>query len=68
MLVKSELLDGLNHATALQVDLAHALDKRDILAADVSTITAQIAELEARLSAVQKGIALLEKAKGSGRS
>jgi outer membrane murein-binding lipoprotein Lpp len=36
---------------ALKMELAHALDKRDTLAAGVTTLTAQIAKLEARLSA-----------------
>jgi hypothetical protein len=58
MLVKRELLDGLNRAAALQMELAHALDKRD--SADITTLTAQIAELEGRLSAVEKGIASLK--------
>jgi chromosome segregation ATPase len=62
MWVKRELLDGLNRAAALQMELAHALDKRDTLIADVTTLTAQIAELEGRLSAVEKGIASLKEA------
>ena len=53
MLVKRELLDVLNRAAALQMELAHALDKRDSLSADITTLTAQIAELEGRLSAVE---------------
>jgi outer membrane murein-binding lipoprotein Lpp len=63
MLVKRELLDGLNRAAALQMELAHALDKRDTLAAGVTTLSAQIAELEGRLAAVEKGIASLKEAK-----
>ena len=42
---KRKLVDSLNR------DLAHARKKRDTLAASVTTLTAQIAELEARLSA-----------------
>jgi hypothetical protein len=45
MFGKSDLVDSLNR------DLARARDKRDALASDVATLTAQIAELEARLSA-----------------
>ena len=45
MFGKSDLADSLNR------DLARARDKRDALASDVATLTAQIAELEARLSA-----------------
>jgi chromosome segregation ATPase len=45
MFGKRELADSLNH------DLAHARNKRDALAASVTTLTAKIAELEARLSA-----------------
>jgi len=45
MFGKSDLADSLNR------DLARARDKRDALASGVSTLTAQIAELEARLSA-----------------
>ena len=41
---KSELVDRLNR------DLAHTRNKRDALASSVTTLTAQIAELEARLS------------------
>lgn len=63
MLVKRELLDVLDRAAALQMELAHALDKRDTLAAGVTTLTAQITELEGRLAAVEKGIASLKKAK-----
>lgn len=42
---KSDLIDSLSR------DLARARNKRDALASDVTTLTAQIAELEARLSA-----------------
>jgi predicted transcriptional regulator len=42
---KAELVDSLSR------DLAHARNKRDTFAARVTTLTAQIAELEARLSA-----------------
>jgi outer membrane murein-binding lipoprotein Lpp len=66
MLVKGELLDGLNRAAALQMELAYALDKRDTLAAGVTTLTAQIDELEARLSAVEKDVASLKEAKSLG--
>jgi len=45
MFGKSDLVDSLGRA------LARARDKRDALASDVTTLTAQIAELEARLSA-----------------
>jgi hypothetical protein len=41
---KMELLDRLNR------DLAHTRNKRDTLASSVTTLTAQIAELEARIS------------------
>ena len=57
---KGELVDRFKHMTALRVDLAHAIDKRDTLASDVTTLTAQIAKLEARLSGVEKGIGLLK--------
>ena len=68
MLVKRELLDGLNRAAALQMELAQALDKRDTLADGVTTLTAQITELENRLSAVEKDIASLKEAKSKVRS
>ena len=42
---KAELVDSLSR------DLAHARNKRDTFAARVTTLTAQIAELEVRLSA-----------------
>jgi phage shock protein A len=45
MFGKSDLVDSLNR------DLARARDKRDALASGVAMLTAQIAELEARLSA-----------------
>jgi chromosome segregation ATPase len=45
MFGKSDLVDSLNR------DLARARDKRDALTSGVATLTAQIAELEARLSA-----------------
>jgi hypothetical protein len=45
VLRKRKLVDSLNH------DLAHARRKRDTFAASVTTLTEQIAELEARLSA-----------------
>ena len=45
MFGKSDLVDSLNR------DLARARNKRDALASGVTTLTAQIAELEARLSA-----------------
>jgi outer membrane murein-binding lipoprotein Lpp len=44
MFGKRELVDSLSR------DLAHARSKRDTLAAGVTTLTAQIAELEVRLS------------------
>jgi hypothetical protein len=65
---KGELVHSLKHMTALQVDLADAIDKRDALASDVTTLTAQIAELEARLSGVEKGIGLLNRRVASPRS
>jgi chromosome segregation ATPase len=45
MFRKSDLIDSLSR------ELSHARDKRDALASDVTTLTAAIAELEARLSA-----------------
>ena len=45
MFGKSDLVDDLNR------DLCRARDKRDALASDVTTLSAQIAELEVRLSA-----------------
>jgi chromosome segregation ATPase len=45
MFGKSDLVDSLNR------DLARARDKRDALTSGVATLTAQITELEARLSA-----------------
>jgi predicted nucleic acid-binding Zn-ribbon protein len=45
MFGKSDLVDDLNR------DLRCARDKRDALASDVTTLSAQISELEARLSA-----------------
>ena len=45
MFGKSDLIDSLNR------DLSRTRDKRDVLASHVTTLTAQIAELEARLSA-----------------
>ena len=45
MFGKSDLIDGLNR------ELSRTRDKRDALASHVTTLTAQIAELEARLSA-----------------
>src|SRR5712691_8211425 len=45
MLGKSDLIDSLSR------DLARARDKHDALTSGVTTLTAQIAELEARLSA-----------------
>ena len=45
MFGKSDLVDSLNR------DLAQARNKRDALASSVTTLTAQIAELEVRLSA-----------------
>jgi len=45
MLGKSDVLDSLSR------DLARARDKRDALTSGVTTLTAQIVELEARLSA-----------------
>lgn len=65
---KGELVERFRHMTALRVDLAHAIDKRDGLASDVTTLTAQIAELEARLSGVEKGIGLLKETTRPGRS
>jgi hypothetical protein len=65
---KGELVERFKHMTALRVDLAHAIDKRDALASDVTTLTAQIAELEARLSDVEKGIGLLKETTRPGRS
>ena len=68
MFAKRELLDNLDRMTALRVDLCHAIDRRDAIAADVTSLNAQIAELEARLSAVEKGMALLTQPNGPGRS
>jgi hypothetical protein len=65
---KGELVERFRHMTALRVDLAHAIDKRDALASDVTTLTAQIAELEARLSGVEKGIGLLKETTRPARS
>jgi len=65
---KGELVERFKHMTALRVDLVHAIDKRDALASDVTTLTAQIAELEARLSGVEKGIGLLKETTRPGRS
>jgi chromosome segregation ATPase len=45
MFGKSDLMDSLNR------DLSRARDKRDALASHVTTLTAQITELEARLAA-----------------
>jgi hypothetical protein len=45
MFRKSDLIDSLSR------ELSHARDKRDALASHVTTLTAAIAELEARLSA-----------------
>ena len=45
MFGKSDLVDDLNR------DLCRARDKRDALASEVTTLSAQISELEARLSA-----------------
>jgi hypothetical protein len=45
MFGKSDLINSLSH------DLSRARDKRDTLASHVTTLTAQIADLEARLSA-----------------
>ena len=45
MFGKNDLVDSISR------DLARARDKRDALASGVTTLTAQIAELEARLSA-----------------
>ena len=45
MFGKSDLVDNLSR------DLSRARDKRDALASDVTTLSAQISELEARLSA-----------------
>jgi hypothetical protein len=44
MFGRSDLIDSLNR------DLSRTRDKRDVLASHVTTLTAQIAELEARLS------------------
>src|SRR3981189_2777506 len=44
MLGKNDLVDNLSH------DLDRARGKRDALASDVTTLTAQIAEIETRLS------------------
>jgi hypothetical protein len=65
---KGELVDRFKHMTVLRVDLAHAIDKRDALASDVTALNAQIAELEARLSGVEKGIGLLKETTRPGRS
>jgi hypothetical protein len=65
---KGELVERFKHMTALRVDLAHAIDKRDALASNVTTLTAQIAELEARLSGVEKGIGSLKETIRPGRS
>ena len=64
---KGELVDRFKHMTALRVDLAHAIDKRDALASDATALNAQIAELEARLSGVEKGIGLLKETIRPGR-
>src|SRR5215470_3565124 len=45
MFRKTDLIDSLSR------ELSNARDKRDALASDVTTLTAAIAELEARLSA-----------------
>lgn len=45
MFGRGDLIDSLSR------DLARARDKRDALASDITTLTAQIAELEARISA-----------------
>ena len=42
---KGELVHSFKHMTALRVDLADAIDKRDALASDVTTLTAQIAAI-----------------------
>jgi hypothetical protein len=65
---KGELVERFKHMTALRVDLARAIDKRDALASDVTTLTIQIAELETRLSGVEKGIGLLKETTRPGRS
>jgi hypothetical protein len=65
---KGELVERFKHMTALRVDLARAIDKRDALASDVTTLTTQIAELETRLSGVEKGIGLLKETTRPGRS
>jgi hypothetical protein len=44
MFARSDLIDSLNR------DLSRTRDKRDVLASHVTTLTAQVAELEARLS------------------
>jgi hypothetical protein len=44
MFARSDLIDSLNR------DLSRTRDKRDVLASHVTTLTAQIAELEAHLS------------------
>jgi hypothetical protein len=59
---KGELVERFKHMTALRVDLAHAIDERDALASDVTTLTLQIAELEARLSRAEKGFGSLKEA------
>jgi hypothetical protein len=64
---KGESVDRFKRMTALRVDLAHAIDKRDALASDVTALSAQIAELEARLSGVEKGIGLLKDTTRPGR-
>jgi hypothetical protein len=64
---KGELVDRFKHMTALRVDLAHAIDERDALASNVTALGAQIAELEARLSGVEKGIRLLKETTRPGR-
>jgi hypothetical protein len=65
---KGELVDRFKHMTALRADLAHAIDKRDALSSDVTALNAQITELEARLSGVEKGIGLLKETICPGRS
>jgi hypothetical protein len=62
MFGKSDLADSLNR------DLARARDKRDALASGVATLTAQIAELEARLSAENDRRERRERDRGSQKA
>ena len=56
---KTEIMDSVDRMNRVASELIHAIHKRDALAADVTAVNAQIAELEARLSTVEKGIGSL---------